>query len=64
MLPEDYVVLDMDNVHDVFSIMLPEVLQDLELNASLIIIFFLVFYDLDSQQSFFLMIVNAQCSSK
>lgn len=47
MLPENHVVLDMDDIHDIFMVVLPQILQDLELNARLVIVLLLVLHDLD-----------------
>ena len=48
MFSEDHVVFHMDDVHSVVWVIILEELQDFELNTSLIVVLFLVLYDLQS----------------
>ena len=43
MLPEYDIVFNVNNVHDIIGIVLPQILQNFELYRSLIIILFLIF---------------------
>lgn len=64
MFSEDYIIFNMNYVHYIIYIVLPEVLQNLKFNTCLIIIFLLVFYNLNSYLLFCLMINAPDSRSK
>lgn len=64
MLPEYHVVLDVDDIHDIISVMLPQVLEDLQLHASLIVVFLFVLDYLDGKLLLRLVIYALECRSK
>ena len=60
MLPEDDVVLDVDDVHNVFMIVLSQVLQDLKLDTCLIVIFLFILYYFDCYFSLLFVVKAAE----
>ena len=64
MFPEDHIVLNMNDIHNVFNIMLTKILQDLKFNGSLIVVLLLILDNLDSNLPLLLMIKALQCSPK
>ena len=55
MLSEDDVVLHVNDVHRVFLVVLSQILEDLQLHSSLVVVLLLVLYDFDGH--FFLTLV-------
>ena len=45
MLPENYVIIQVDHVHDVLRVVFLQELQDFQLDSGLVVVFFLVFHD-------------------
>jgi len=64
MLPEYYVVVHMDYVHDVIRVILFQEVKNLQLDPSLILVLFLVLHNLHSNLFLRLMIKAFQCCSK
>ena len=56
MFPEDHVILNMNDIHDIINIMLTKILENFKLNTSLIIIFLFVLNYLDSNLLFSFMV--------
>ena len=61
MLSKNYVIIDMNDVHYVLSVMLLEILKNLQLHTSLIIVLFLVF-DYLNGYVFLLFVIDASQS--
>lgn len=64
MFSEDYVILNMDNVHYVFLVMGSQILQYFKFNTGLIVIFLFILNYFDCDLSFIFMIYAPQSSSK
>lgn len=64
MLSEDHVVFDVYHVHDVLVIMLPQVLEDLELHTGLVVILLLVLHDLHRDFGLLLVVDASQSRAK
>ena len=64
MLPKDNIVFDVNHIHNIFMIMLSQVLQNFKLNTSLIVVFFLILYNLDCTFFLFLMVDTAKRCAK
>jgi hypothetical protein len=60
VLPKDDKVSNVHNVHYVVRIIIPQVLQNLKLHPSLVVILLLVLHYLNSYVSFFFVIVAFQ----
>ena len=58
MLSENNIVLNMDHIHYIFLVVLPEILQYFELNTGLIVVFLLILNNLHRQLPL-LFVVNA-----
>ena len=64
MLSEDHVVLHVNDVHRVVWVVFFQILQDFELNASLIVVFLLVLDYLESYLFLVFVIVTFDCNSE
>ena len=64
MLPEDHVVFHVYDVHCVVGVIVLEELQNFQFNASLIIVLFLVFYNLERHMFLSLVIEALDCDSE
>jgi hypothetical protein len=64
MLAENHIVFNVDHIHDVVSVVLPEVLKNFQFHAGLIIIFLLVFDYFDSDFFLCLVVDDLECCSK
>jgi hypothetical protein len=64
MLPEDHIVIQVDDIHDIIRVVLLKELEDLELDASLIIVLLLVFYYFNGDFAVLFMILTFESGSK
>ena len=48
MLSENNIIFNMNHIHDVLLVVLPEILQNFELNAGLIVVFLFILDNLYS----------------
>lgn len=64
MLSENNIVLDVDHIHYIFLVVLPEILQYFELNTGLIIVFLLILHNLHRQLPLVFVVNASQGSSK
>lgn len=64
MLSEHNIVLHVYYVHDVFGILVPQKLQNLQLNSSLVYVLFLVLHYFQSNLSVCLVVDTLKCSTK
>ena len=48
MLSENDVVVDMDDIHDIFYVVLSQILKNFQLNTRLVVVLLLIFHNFDS----------------